>query len=85
MAIRYDTVSRNGQHAQWMAGNIDLRAPDLHDFSDLHSEDGRPSHMLRWIVAIAAILAVSHVAFGPSDLTMRSQASIDAPSLTAPL
>jgi hypothetical protein len=58
MAIRHDTVSRNGQYAQWMAGTIDLRAP---------------------------ILVVSHFAFGPSGLTPRSQASLDAPSSTAPL
>lgn len=85
MATRYDVLSRNDQQPQWMTSNIHLSAPELHDFSDLRSTDGQPKHMLRWVIAIATVLIVSHFVFNPLGVAPATQASISATSITTSL
>jgi hypothetical protein len=85
MATGYDVLTRNDQHAARMASNVHLSAPELHDFSDLRSSDGQPNHMLRWVIAIVALLAIGHFAFNPSDMAHETRASITATSAATPL
>jgi hypothetical protein len=85
MATQNRILSREGQGAQWLNTSIDLNALELHDFSDLHSADHRPNHMLRWVLAIAAVLLVSHLVVntlgGPSEML----ASLTGNAITARL
>jgi hypothetical protein len=48
------------RHRARMAGSIELRTPELHDFSDLGDMAG-PNRLLRWVVAIAVLLTVVHL------------------------
>jgi hypothetical protein len=46
---------------------LDLAAPELHDFSDLHQRAdgpaaGKPDWLLRSIVVVAAMMAIAHFA-----------------------
>jgi hypothetical protein len=85
MVSQNEVLSRKGQQAQWMTSNVHLSAPELHDFSDLRSEDGQRNHMLRWVIAVATILVISHFAFDPSSIASRTQASINQTSATTAL
>jgi hypothetical protein len=85
MATRYDVQSRYDQHASWMAIDVHLSAPELHDFSDLRSANGQSSHMFRWAIALVALLAIGHFVFNPSDMAQEARASITTTSTGAPL
>jgi hypothetical protein len=63
-----------------MMSNFDLSAPEIHDFSDLRLADGRKRHMLRWVIAIAAVLTVGHFMFNAAGIAPRTQVSSNATS-----
>jgi hypothetical protein len=68
-----------------MAMNVHLSAPELHDFSDLPGANGQSNHMLRWVIAIVALLTIGHFVFNPSDMAHESRASITTTSTASPL
>jgi hypothetical protein len=80
MATRYDGWPRNDQQAQSMMNNFDLSAPEIHDFSDLRLADGQKGHMLRWVIAIAAVLTVGHFMFNAAGIAPRTEVSSNAAS-----
>jgi hypothetical protein len=76
MVTRGDTRSQTCQGTQSTPSNIGLSTLELHDFSDLRSAGDRPDHLLRWVIAVAAVLTVCHFAFNPSDIVPIVRASI---------
>ena len=78
------TTSRNERQVQWI-GDSALSTSELHDFSDLRSNDGQPNRMLRWVVGIAAILVASHFAFGPAEMTPERHADVTTTAPTTSL
>jgi hypothetical protein len=55
MVTRRDTRPQTHREAQSMPSNVDLGTLELHDVSDLRSDDDRPNRLLRWVVAADTI------------------------------
>jgi hypothetical protein len=59
--MSHNLLERGPNHG-WQADSLDLRSPDLHDFSDLNFS--RPNRLLCWSMAVIAIAAVIHFVSG---------------------
>jgi hypothetical protein len=50
---------------QLTANLLDLGTQELHDFSDLAGPAGQANRLLRWMLAIAVLLTLGHLAWRP--------------------
>jgi hypothetical protein len=69
MATQYATMS-----------DVQLSALELDDVRDRRRTKAQPDHMFRWVIAIVAVLAVSHFVFNPAEMAQPPQGGITFPT-----